>query len=172
MFRLALLATSICATAHLRAQTSPAEAASSPNLTAALPLFRATLPGGTYQVAVKSIVSVSTHAYLVDGAARVTEVNIDTLGSLLVRFYHLEPNTPAAPGGVGASAVEKAQGLLIQGAEKAGVDVWKKVTKSYPTTTHARTVEYRLATKEDVTKVFDAADEAFRMQRNRNVRIE
>ena len=155
------------------AQNPAPPAAPSPAIGAtALPLFRATLPGGTYEVAVKNIVSVSTHEYLVDAAARVTEVNIDTLGSLLVRFYYLEPNTPAPPAGIGATVVDKAQQLLTQGAEKSGIDAWKKVTKSYPATTHARTVEYRLTTKEDVAKVFDAAEEAFRLQKNKQVKIE
>lgn len=137
-----------------------------------IPIFRATLPGGVYAASVRSIVSVSTHEYLVDGVARVTEVNVETTGSLLVRFYYLEPNTPPGPGSLGTAAVEKAQELFARGAEKAGVDTWKKVTKSYPATTHSRTVEYRLNTKDDAKKIFDGADEAFRLQKSKNVTIE
>ena len=137
-----------------------------------MPLFRAQLPGGVYEVAVRSIVSVSTHEYLVDGAVRVIEMNIDTNGSILARFYFLEPVVPSPPSGMGASVVDKAQQVLTQAADKTGQDVWKKVVKNYPTTTHARTVEYRLQSRDDVNKLFEAADDAFRMQKSRSVKIE
>ena len=134
-------------------------------------LLRAKLPGGTYEVAVRSIVAVTSHEYLVDGIARVTEVNIDTTGSLLARFYFLEPVTPNSPGGVGQAALDKAQELLKQAAEKSGQDVWKKVVKSYPTTTHARTVEYRVVEKADLNKIYEGAEEAFRLQKNKSITI-
>lgn len=131
-------------------------------------MWRANLPGGSYSVALRSIVSVSMHEYVVDGAARVTEVNIDTLGSALVRFYYIEPNTVSAPGGLGAATVEKAQQLFQEGIEKSGQagDVWKKVVKSYPTTTHSRTIEFRIPNKDTVLKIFDSAEAAFRLQKN------
>ena len=172
MFRLTFLLAVLFATAHLRAQTPAAPSTPAPAQPSAIPLFKATLPGGVYEVAVKSIISVSTHEYLVEGAARVTEANIDTVGSVLVRFYYIEPATPNLPSGLGAAAVEKAQQLFQQGADKTGVDAWKKVVKSYPTTTHARTVEYRVAAKEDVEKVFKAAEEALRLQEKRQVKVE
>ena len=168
MFRRILALSFVFATIALRAQTpTPA-----PTTQSAIPLFKATMPGGTYEVAVKNIISVSSHEYIVDAAARVTEVNIDTNGSVLVRFYYIEPNTPNVPSGLGAAAVEKAQQLFQQGADKAGVDAWKKVVKNYPTTTHARTVEYRCNAKDDVDKVFKAAETAFRLQKPGEVKIE
>lgn len=137
-----------------------------------MPIFRAQLPGGIYEVSVRNIVSVSIHEYLVDGPVRVVELNIDTQGSVLARFYFLEPNLPNTPGNVGAVAVEKAQQLFTQAAEKSGQDAWKKVIKNYPTTTHARTVEYRVQSRDELNKIFEAAEEAFRLQRNRSVKIE
>ncbi|HEX8311296.1 MAG TPA: hypothetical protein VF614_08275 [Chthoniobacteraceae bacterium] len=137
-----------------------------------LALLRCKLPGGTYSVAVRAIIAVSTHEYLVDGAVRVTEVNIDTAGSLVARFYHLEPATPTGPVPLTKTLQDRAQELLNQGSEKVGLDTWKKVVKNYPTTTHARTVEYRLDTKEQLTKIFEAADEALRLQRGKNLKIE
>ena len=157
----------------LRAQIpgqTPAPAAT-PGGGTAIAMWRANLPGGSYSVAVRAIVSVSTHEYVVDGAARVTEVNIDTTGSLLARFYFLEPVTPNAPGGLGAATIDKAQELLKQAAEKTGQDVWKKVVKNYPTTTHARTVEYRLVEKGDLNKIYEAAEEAFRLQKNKSITL-
>ncbi len=149
----------------LHAQT-PAAATPSPNTNIAM--WRANLPGGSYSVALRSVVSVSTHEYVVDGAARVTEANIDTVGAALVRFYYLEPNTVSAPAGFGAATVEKAQQLLQEGADRTGQagDAWRKVAKSYPTTTHARTIEFRLPSKEAVQKIFESAESAFRLQRN------
>jgi hypothetical protein len=38
--------------------------------------------------------------------------------------------------------------------------------KSYPTTTHTRTVEFRFGSKETLTKLFESAESAFRLQRN------
>jgi len=138
---------------------------------AAMPLFRAKLPGGMYEVAVRAMVAVTSHEYIVDGIARVTEVNVDTSGSLLARFYYIEPQQPNSPLGLGTATVEKAQELFKQAADKTGQDVWKKVVKNYPTTTHARTVEYRVQKREDLDKIFEAAEEAFRLQKNKSITI-
>jgi hypothetical protein len=164
-----LLALPVAALAQT-APATPAPAGQQLN-SAALPLFRATLPGGTYEVAVRAIVAVSSHSYIVDGVARVTEVNIDTTGSLLARFYYLEPMQPNSPIGIGTGALDKAQEILKQAAERTGQDAWKKVVKNYPTSTHARTVEYRLDNKEDLDKVFSAAEEAFRLQKQKAVSV-
>src|ERR1700722_17857238 len=58
-------------------------------------MWRCNLPGGSYSVALRSVVSVSSQQYLVDGHTQVTEVDIDTTGCALARFYYLEPNTPS-----------------------------------------------------------------------------
>jgi len=125
-------------------------------------IWQADLPGGKYTVRLTAITAVSMHEYLVDGAARVTEVNIDTVGTELVRFYFIEPNTPQTPNGIGQSAVDlikdRAQEALSRGG---GDDVWSKVVKSYPATTHARTVEYRLVTKDSLKKLFASIQDAF-----------
>ena len=65
-------------TAPVLCAQQPAATPATPSPNTAIPMWRATLPGGTYSVALRSIVSVSTHEYVIDGAARVTEVNIDT----------------------------------------------------------------------------------------------
>jgi hypothetical protein len=159
------------ATFALHAQTPQATPAPTGNDTL-FPMWRCTLPGGNYSVALRAIVSVSTHEYLVDGVARVTEVNIDTTGCILARFYYIEPNTPNSPIGIGTATLEKAQQLLIEGAERTGQDAWKKVVKNYPTTTHARTVEYRLTAKDQVNKIFASAEEAFRLNKNTRLKVE
>ncbi len=154
----------ILAAPFLHAQSTP-----NPNATPSptnILMWRCNLPGGSYSVALRSIVSVSTHEYLVDGAVRVTEVNIDTTGNALARFYYIEPNTPNSPIGLGTSTIEKAQQLLQEGAERSGQDVWKKVVKNYPTTTHAHTIEYRVTDKDTLGKLFDSAESALRLNKN------
>lgn len=131
-----------------------------PAVNATRSLWRCTLPGGTYQVLVSAILSVSTHEYVVDGAARVTEVNLDTSGQLAVRFYYIEPAVTAGPGGIGAATLGKVQSILTDAAERSGSDSWKKVVKSYPVTTHARTVEYRVGSKDSLTKIFSSASKS------------
>ncbi|CAN5650647.1 hypothetical protein BH09VER1_BH09VER1_52710 [soil metagenome] len=124
--------------------------------------WQAVLQGGTYAVRVSYMTSVSMHEYVVDGAARVTEVNIGTVGSDLVRFYYIEPNVPKAPGGVGQSVINEVQDKINEGSARAGLDdAWQKVVKNYPTTTHAHTVEYRIGNKDTLQKLFDSAMKSF-----------
>ncbi|HRJ71092.1 MAG TPA: hypothetical protein PLS03_02640 [Terrimicrobiaceae bacterium] len=125
-------------------------------------IWTAELPGGTYVVRLSAITSVSIHEYVVDGSARVSEVNVGTIGSELVRFYFIEPNIPQTPNGIGQSAVELAKDRAKEVISRAGADdVWQKVAKNYPTTTHARTVEYRLADKETLKKLFESVQDSW-----------
>lgn len=156
----------------LAQNATPAPAPSPAGDRAVIKIFRAKLPGGTYEVAVGAIIAVASHEYLVDGVARVTEVNIDTAGSLLARFYYLEPATPNTPLGIGSATIDTAQRLLKEAADKTGQDAWKKVVKTYPTTTHARTVEYRVSSLDQLTKIYEAAEVAFRTQKDTRVSIE
>jgi hypothetical protein len=128
-------------------------------------IWRCNLPAGTYEVAVPAIISVSSHEFIVDGAARVTEVNLDTAGTLTVRFYFIEPAVTSGPAGLGAATIGKVQSLVTEAAERSGTDAWKKVVKSYPTTTHARTVEYRVAKRETLSALYNSASTAFRTGR-------
>lgn len=146
-------------------QTDPNTPAATPTPTS-IPMWRCNLPGGSYSVALRAIVSVSSHEYLVDGVARVTEVNIDTQGNALVRFYYIEPTAPSSPIGLGQATIDKAQQLLQEGAARSGQDVWQKVVKSYPTTTHSHTIEYRVADKDTLTRLYTSAETALRMSRN------
>jgi hypothetical protein len=138
-------------------------------------MWRCDLPGGTYEVAIRNILAVSIHDYVVDGVARVTEMNIETPGTTEVRFYYLEPLTPSSPVGVGQSALDKVQELATEASGRLNPGdepPWEKVVKSYPTTTHAHTVEYRLDTKEDLQNLFNSAEQAFRMNQNTEIMLE
>jgi hypothetical protein len=140
-----------------------------------IPMWRADLPGGTYEVAIRSIISISTHEYVVDGVARVTELNIETPGSVEVRFYYLEPIVSSSPIGIGQSTMDRIQELATEanGRVNPGDEPpWEKVVKSYPTTTHAHTVEYRLDSKADVQSLFNSVDQAFRTNVNTEIGVQ
>jgi len=153
-----LIFLALAATAH--GQTPSPSPTATPE--SRLPYWRCELPGGTYEVAIRSIVSVSGHEYIVDGAARVNEVNVDTLGNMTVRFYYLEPTAAKSPLGVGQSAVDRISDLAKEAGQRVAADkVWQRVVKTYPTTTHANSIEYRVESEEQLKQIFSSAQGAF-----------
>ena len=115
---------------------------------------------------VAAITSVSLHEYVVDNAARVAEVNVGTSNTDTVRFYSIEPNVPKAPGGVGQSVIDKAEEKANELLNRTRMDeTWQKVMKSYPTTTHAHTIEYRIPDRKTLQELFDSLRESFERQR-------
>ena len=140
--------------------------------TQAAPFWRCELPGGVYTVSLPTISSVSSHEYLVDGVARVTEVTIATTSSVVARFYYLEPVTPRSPIGLGQSVIDKVQEKVEEGAQRTGVDPpWRKVVKNYPVATHAHTVEYRLESPEQLEKLRKSVEDAWRNNREGSFKV-
>jgi hypothetical protein len=137
------------------------------------PIWRVNLPGGTYEIAVGGIISVSSHEYVVDpGTARVTEVNVDTAGQLNVRFYYIEPAINTPPGGVGAATFDKVKSLVNEAGERTGAaEAWKNVHKTYPATTHARTIEYRVSSKAQLNTIFNSASKCLRTGREDEIKV-
>ena len=134
--------------------------------------WRCELPGGVFVVSLPAVTSVSTHEYVVDGAARVTELTVDTTGQVVARFYYIEPLLAQTPGGVGQTLVDRAQQRVSDAAERAGVEeVWKKVVKNYPSTTHARTVEYRLESMEQLTRLQKSLENAWRANQETQIKV-
>src|SRR5688500_18733183 len=132
------------------------------------PFWRCVLPGGVFMVPVRMITSISAHEFVVDGVARVAEVNVATYGSVLARFYFIEQIDPTTPVGVGQSAINVLQDKLKEGADRTGQDeLWRKVVKNYPGATHAHTVEYRLDSRKDLMDLFESAEEAWMRNRTR-----
>ncbi len=153
------------------AAASPAQQASSSSRPDAL--WRCELPGGVYLVALRSVVSVSSHEFVVDGAARVTEVTVATASTVEARFYFLEPLTTIAPAPVAPTLEQLQQKAQDLTAAHAPADaVWQKVIKNYPTTTHAHTVEYRLASKADLQSLRQSLEQAWTTGRGANFKIE
>ena len=125
-------------------------------------LWEAKMPAGSYIVRLDAITSISRHSYLVDGVGNVSEVVVSAAGPALARFYFIEPNIPQAPGGLGQSTINFAEGKMRELTERAGAgEMWTRVVKSYPVATHAHTVEYRLETAEGLGKLFESLETAF-----------
>ena len=106
--------------------------------------WQGNMPGGNYLVALSKITSISKHEYLLDGNLIITEVTIDTLGDTTLRVYQI---TPAAQYGTLATprkVIERGKDLLDRAGQRTGADVQNMVHKQYPTTTHSKTIEFRL----------------------------
>jgi hypothetical protein len=121
-------------------------------------IWRCEAPGGVAEVAVRTIVSVSSHEYTVDGVSRVVEVNIDTQGNMALRYYIIEPL-----GVAGQSALDRARELAKDLSGRSGFDSsLRRAAKNYPATTHSHTIEYRLESEEQLQRVLASASAAFR----------
>lgn len=134
--------------------------------------WQATLPGGHYMVQLDRISSISRHSYLLDGSVVVDEVTIDALGQALARFYQLRPLTDLASGsGTGAAAsrlVDRGRDLIERTAEKFGGKASDMVVKKYPETTHAKTIEYRIETTEQLARLYASLRRAWETGRGRS----
>ena len=134
-------------------------------------IWRAELPGGKYMVRLADISVVSQHEYVVGGTMRVTEVNIVTAGNALARFYVIEPFTPVnMPLGIGQSALDTATERLREAKEQfnsLGGSEINIVTKTYPATTHAHTIEYRLENKAALAELFESVTKAWTQELGR-----
>ena len=110
------------------------------------------LEGGRFVAKLSTITSISQHQYVVDGAAKVFEVTVDTSGSQTARFYYIEAVGEGSPLSIGKNAIDRLRTVAEGGTARTGTEeVWTQVVKNYPTTTHARTAEYRV----DNTAVLD-----------------
>lgn len=127
--------------------------------------WEATLPSGEFMVDLSRIASISKHEYLV-GPVKVTEVVIDTDGTSLARFYTSEVITQ---GELVNQAIQKSRQTLSNTAGAAsGVDT-NPVLKDYPTTTHAKTVEYNLQDVGAVDALYNSIKKAW--SRNRGAKF-
>lgn len=120
-------------------------------------------PAGKFTIRLSEITSVSKHEYVVDGAARVIEVNVGTSGPITARFYYLEPVVQGrGPTEIVREKVdEAAERIYGKATESDGPVPWKRVIKNYPATTHAHTVEYRVSTPEELDQIFTSAERSW-----------
>jgi hypothetical protein len=148
--------------------TTPASRSDGENKTV---FWDCSVPGGNFTIALGKIASVSIHEFNITGA-RVTEVNVDTEGSVCARFYFIEPIKIG--GALSATEIVKDRVTDVADtvADRTGTDkVWRKVQKDYPIATHAHTVEYRLQSKEDLTAIHGSVKSAWMNNRGRTIKI-
>ena len=129
--------------------------------------WQATLAGGNYMVALDRIVSVSRHKYVLDGAVIVDEVNVDTTGQALVRFYFISPITDGVRANAATQLADRGKELLDKAAQRGGTDIPNMVVKKYPETTHAKIVEYRLLSESDLTSLYGSVRNAWESGKGR-----
>jgi hypothetical protein len=119
-------------------------------------------------VALSRIVSVSRHQYVLDGTLIVDEVTVDTEGEALTRFYHISPITDAVPGNAAAALASRGREVIDKVAQRAaGTNVQDMVVKKYPDTTHARSIEYRVSSEQELTALYSSVRNAWESGRGR-----
>jgi hypothetical protein len=133
--------------------------------------WQATLSGGHYMVALDRISSVSRHQFLLDGTLIVDEVTIDTVGQSLARFYFITPVTEGVPGNSVTQLTEKGSEMLKKGADRVGTSLQNMVVKTYPGTTHARSIEYRVLSAQDLTALYDSVRNSWESGRGRKFAV-
>lgn len=120
--------------------------------------WQASLGNGHYMVALDRIVAVSRHEYVLNGNAVVDEVTVDSTGQALARFYFIRPLTDTMTGTntgeAAARIVDRGRELVDRAAGVAGTNAQDMVVKTYPATTHARTIEYRVHSAETLTSLY------------------
>lgn len=135
-------------------------------------IFGIEFPGDarSYYAKEAAVLSISKQEY-VTAAFKVLEVNIVTSGPALLRIYHsrtLKPgelqtalgNDADASGVPGSSIIQKSlspgiQKIADRAAEVADSITGDNVFKEYPTATHAHTVEFRLASRNELISLHD-----------------
>ncbi len=134
--------------------------------------WKASLPGGEYMVSLSSISSIAKHTYVVDGAARVYEVTVADKSSAIARFYYIEPVTDQSPLNVGQVVIDRVKSATKEATNRAGAgDVWDQVVKNYPSTTHARTMEFRLTVRSNIDGLYDSVARAWEKGKGENFKI-
>jgi hypothetical protein len=130
--------------------------------------WQASLPGGQYMVALDRITSISRHSYtIVEAAALVDEVVVDTVGQTVVRFYFVQPLTEGVNNNAASHLTQRAKELMDYGGQRAGTDAHKSVVKKYPEGTYARTVEYRVNSATELGALFGSVRSAWETGRGR-----
>ena len=134
--------------------------------------WECSLPGGEYSVNLGSITSVSKHSYVLDGTLLVTEATVDTTGTALARFYYIEPITKDTTFNALARIQKRAEELRNRGQSRTGTKADEMAQKSYPTTTHARTIEFRIMNEVELNALYGSLYQSWTSGKGRTFRIQ
>ncbi len=122
-----------------------------------------TTPGGEYIVDRRDVSSLSAHNYEIDGGMRVWELTVSERSANTVRFYYTKaiPTEPVKGGnpdqeGVGGKldSLDGKDAKASPGKKDTESTLKVPVRKSYPATTHAHTIEFRVGTLEELDEVY------------------
>lgn len=133
--------------------------------------WQVSLPGGHYMVALDRITSVSMHEYLLDGSLVINEVTIDAGGRSLARFYHINANPAGAAPPAVARTIERGKEFIDRAARRGGIETHNMAQKTYPTTTHAGMVEYRVLDLRDLDALYNSIQKAWETNRGMKLTI-
>lgn len=134
--------------------------------------WECSLPGGEYSVNLGAITSVSKHSYVLDGTLLVTEVTVDTTGTALARFYYIEPITKDTTFNALDRIQKRAEQLRQRNQKRAGTKADEMAQKSYPATTHARTIEFRIINEVELNALYASLYRAWNSGKGRTFRIQ
>lgn len=134
--------------------------------------WECSLPGGEYSVNLGAVTSVSKHSYVLDGTLLVTEATVDTTGTALARFYYIEPITKDTTFNALARIQKRAEQLRNRGQSRTGTKADEMAQKSYPTTTHARTIEFRIMNEVELNALYRSLYQAWTSGKGRTFRIQ
>jgi len=173
---LILTVASLGAFTSLHAQNNPPADGNNPNDTPQKNRFwQANVGGGEYLVALDRISAISRHKYVLDGAVIVDEVTVDALGQALVRFYFITPISDVMGGNATGKAisrvVDRGREVAEEAAGRAGADIQNMVVKKFPETTHAREIEFRVLSEQELTGLYKSVRTAWQTGRGRKFTI-
>lgn len=129
--------------------------------------WQASVGGGNFMVALDKIVSVSRSKYIMNGTVMVDEVAVDTVGQALARFYFVSPISASASGLSVADATKRAQELLDHVESRTGTNLQGTVEKTYPATTHAKSIEFQVTSESDLSALYNSVKNAWESGRGR-----
>lgn len=134
--------------------------------------WECSLPGGEYSVNLGNITAISKHSYVLDGTLLVTEVTVDTTGTSLARFYYMEPITKDTNFNALARIQKRAKELQNRAQKRSGTKADEMAQKSYPITTHARTIEFRIMNEVELNALYGSLYRAWNTGKGRTFRIQ
>lgn len=101
-------------------------------------------------IRLNTLTSVSKQRYLLNGTMNVWELVIDTTGNNTIRIYCIDAGEKAKS--VAGSSLRKNVGAAI--SRNTGLlDGSECVTKAYPESTHAHSVEFRVKSLDTINKI-------------------
>ena len=102
----------------------------------------------------------------------MTEVTVDTTGTALARFYYIEPITKDTAFNALDRIQKRAEQLRQRSQNRSGTKADEMAQKSYPATTHARTIEFRIINEVELNALYSSLYRSWNSGKGRTFRIQ